>query len=268
MFRVLIGLVVLGCLQSSAVAQPRSLKKSPQSTAVEGWGQFENRRQDCQIKPEPGRLTITVPGTPHNLNREISDLSAPRVLRDVEGDFSIQVEVSGDFNPHPFSTVYPKGKAYNGAGLLLWVNEDLFVRLERNIWIQAPGVANCHPPLFEVMVKGAPTGTSPGSVPANFFSSSATWFRLSRSGNTVSGALSHDGVSWVACGTHTLALPAKVSVGVAAVNTSRKPFRAEFEELDLKTGADIPKPLPLPAQPGPRTQPGPGIAPAKPGVGL
>lgn len=205
--------------------------KNPKS--IEGWGHVENRRKDCKFTQEDTKLTINVPGTPHNLNKVISDLNAPKVLQDVEGDFTIQVKVSGDFNPSPVSTVAPRGKAYNGAGLLLWVSEELFLRLERNIWINGPGSADCHPPLFELVIRGVPAGTSPAPVPASFFNTPATWFRLERSGDSVSGSLSHNGKDWSSCGTTTMNLPKKISVGVAAVNTSKKAFTATFEELVL-----------------------------------
>lgn len=221
--------LIFFCVVSTVSAQ----EKNPKS--IDGWGKVENLRKDSKFKQDGNTLTIDVPGTPHNLNKVISDLNAPKVLQEVEGDFTIQVKVSGDFNPSPVSTVAPRGKAYNGAGLLLWVSEDLFLRLERNIWMNGPGNAQCHPPLFEVMVRGAPTGTSPAPAPATFFKTPATWFRLERTGNSVSGSLSHNGVDWSACGTTTMLLPKKVSIGVAAVNTSKKAFTATFEDLQLST---------------------------------
>lgn len=231
-FRVLLLVTAFTCLAHPAEAQK---KKSGKATGItlEGWGTTVNVPRDTKATLNDGALTITVPGTPRNLNKVISDLSAPRVLQEVEGDFSIQVKVSGDFNPSPISTVAPRGKAYNGAGLLLWENEDRFVRLERNIWMNSPSDAACHPPLFEVMINGAPTGTSPAPVPATFFSTPATWFRMVRTGNTINAFLSHDGAEWVPAGTTSLFLPAKLQVGVAAVNTSKKPFTAVFQELKL-----------------------------------
>jgi regulation of enolase protein 1 (concanavalin A-like superfamily) len=223
--RLTVLLVLL--LVSSVAAQEKNPKK------IDGWGNVENRRKDCEFQQDGGKLTINVPGTPHNLNKVISDLNAPKVLQEIEGDFTIQVKVSGDFDPSPISTVAPRGKAYNGAGLLLWVSEDLFLRLERNIWINGPNSADCHPPLFEVVIRGVPAGTSPAPVPAKFFSTPATWFRLERTGNSVSGSLSHNGTDWSACGTTTMNLPKKISIGVAAVNTSKKPFSATFEDLKV-----------------------------------
>lgn len=205
----------------------------PPSKTLDGWGDVVNRRRDCKLDLQEGVLTINVPGTPHNLNKVISDLNAPRVLQEVEGDFTIQVKVSGDFTPSPRSTVAPRGKAFNGAGLLLWVDESQFIRLERNIWINGDGSADCHPPLFDLILNGVPQEKSPAPVPATFFSTPETWLRLERKGEVVVGSLSHDGSAWQKAGEITAKLPAKVSAGVAAVNTSRKPFKAVFAELKI-----------------------------------
>lgn len=221
---VVLLLILLAPIASSAQTKP--LK------AIEGWGTVTDKKNDSKLKSDEKQLTMTV-GSPRNLNKVISDLSAPRVLQEVEGDFTIQVKVSGDFKPSPASAVAPRGKAYNGAGLLLWVDEDLFLRLERNIWVDAPGVESCHPPLFEVMVKGAPTGTSPPPAPATFFNTPATWLRLSRKGDSVTGAVSHNGTDWTTGSSVSMTLPKRVSVGVAAVNTSKKSFKVTFEELQL-----------------------------------
>lgn len=220
-------------MSSVSFAQEKSTKPEKPAKTLEGWGDINDKKRDSTFNAEDNKLTITVPASPRNLNKVISDLSAPRVLQEIEGDFTIQVKVSGDFNPSPISTVAPKGKAYNGAGLLLWVSEDLFVRLERNIWVDGPGSESCHPPLFEVVVKGVPTGTSPPPVAATFFSTPATWFRLDRSGDSVIPSFSHNGTDWTVGNPATLRLPAKLSVGVAAVNTSKKPFKAVFEELAI-----------------------------------
>jgi Protein of unknown function (DUF1349) len=207
-------LMLLTPLQSPAQTKPPKL--------IEGWGNVIDKKNDSKLKVIEKQLTMTV-GSPRNLNKVISDLSAPRVLQEVEGDFS----------PTPASAVAPRGKAYNGAGLLLWVDEDLFLRLERNIWVDSPGVESCHPPLFEKMVNGAPTGTSPPPAPANFFNTPSTWLRMTRQGDTVTGSVSHNGTDWTTGSSVTMTLPKKVSVGVAAVNTCKKSFKVTFEELRL-----------------------------------
>jgi regulation of enolase protein 1 (concanavalin A-like superfamily) len=194
-----------------------------------GWGEVADKKGDCKTDWTGDSLTITVPGTPHNLNKEISDLNAPRVLIEVEGDFAAEVRVSGDFDPSPVSTVAPKGDPFNGAGLLLWISEDLFVRLERNIWIEPTGERVCMAPLFEVMRNGRITGAGGRLSPATFFSGPYTWLRMERKGNIVTGYLCHDDGTWSPCGQLNFPIPDKIKIGVAAVNTSKKSFTAVFD---------------------------------------
>src|SRR2546430_2558343 len=69
--------------------KPRTLK---------GWGKITDADGDCTVKARKGMVTIKVPGGTHDLNRAIG-MNGPRVLKEVEGDFTDQVKVTGDFDP-------------------------------------------------------------------------------------------------------------------------------------------------------------------------
>src|SRR5262245_57986525 len=61
---------------------------------------------DCKISFSDGKLNIMVPGTAHDLSAELqSKRNAPRVMRDIKGDFIAEVRVDGSFNPAVESTV-------------------------------------------------------------------------------------------------------------------------------------------------------------------
>ena len=66
---------------------------------LKGWGQAIDPDKDCKFQAEKGGLTIVVPGKDHDLGIERGVMNAPRVLRPVEGDFIVQVKVSGKFEP-------------------------------------------------------------------------------------------------------------------------------------------------------------------------
>jgi len=66
-----------------------------------------------------------------------------------------------------------------------------------------------------------------------FFQGRSTWLRLERRGQKVTASYSHDGKDWTAAKEITVELPKKIQIGVSAVNTSTKPFKAEFEDLKL-----------------------------------
>jgi hypothetical protein len=201
----------------------------------DGWTNVINPDGDCTIRPEKGRVTITIPGTHHNLNPLIGPNNAPRVLQEIGGDFTAQVRVSGEFDPGERST-FADGAPFNGAGLVLWQDDRNFLRLERNAW-RVPGNAEpvCYPPLLEYYEDGRYLDTNPPAAPASFFKGSATYLRLQRRGDSASAAYSHDGQEWFPVKAIKVGLPAKVQVGTAAVSTSAKPFTVKFEEFSLSS---------------------------------
>ena len=97
---------------------------------LKGWGQAYDPKGDCRFEQVDGKLTIRVPGTRHNLVAESGQLEAPAVLSHVRGDFIAMVKATGSIHPGPESSV-PGGLPFNGTGLLLWVDPDNYVRLER-----------------------------------------------------------------------------------------------------------------------------------------
>ena len=86
---------------------------------------------DCKIDLDRDGKTIriAVPGTPHVLAAELERRNAPRVLRDVGGDFEARVQVTGVFHPAGRTTAREYAP-YHGAGILLWQDGDNYVRLE------------------------------------------------------------------------------------------------------------------------------------------
>lgn len=75
--------------------------------------------QDSLVTKGDETLTIQVAAGAHifDATRDITD--APRALAEVDGDFTAEVKVLGDFQP---GTVPLKGLffTFQGAGLLLW----------------------------------------------------------------------------------------------------------------------------------------------------
>jgi type 1 fimbria pilin len=80
-------LTIAAILASSGFSQDRPERN------IKGWGDVVDPSKDCEFKPDGNRLTIVVPGTKHDLSIETGDITAPRVLREIEGDFIAQVKV-------------------------------------------------------------------------------------------------------------------------------------------------------------------------------
>jgi regulation of enolase protein 1 (concanavalin A-like superfamily) len=206
------------------------------SQTVGGWGIVTDPAGDCTVKAKNGKLTVTVPGAVHDLNARAGGMGAPRILSEIEGDFAVQVKVTGEFKPGEKSA-NPRSTPFNGAGLLIWQDEKNYLRLERNIyWLQQVGKYACYPPLVEYYKDGEYQRTNPQpKLYEQFFKGQSTWLRLERHGNKAIASYSHDGKQWTVAKEIPIEFPGKVSVGVAAVNTSAEPFTVEFEDLELTT---------------------------------
>ncbi len=205
--------------------------QSLKSPILKGWGDVTDPDGDCTIQLKKNKLLITVPGTLHDLNPRNNKINAPLVLREVEGDFSVQVKVSGDFQPGEKSTA-PNSPPFNGAGLLLWQDDKNYLRLERNVWFASDSKYTCHPPLFEQCQNGGYTNHNPATTTEPFFKRSI-YLRFERRDDKITAAFSHDGKIWSTVKEITTPYSAKVKVGVDAINTSTKPFSVEFAEYKL-----------------------------------
>jgi regulation of enolase protein 1 (concanavalin A-like superfamily) len=198
------------------------LWRGPRVT-LPGWGQPFNPDGDCAIDVEDNGLVIRVPRTPHDLSAEMGRVNAPRVLQDVEGDFSAQVQVCGAIRPTALPSV-PGRVAYQAGGLLLWADNRNYIRLERAA-LNREGMIQ---PLaaFEARVRGELAGARSCELPDQ-----DAWLRLERRGNRLFGSVSLDGQEWTRLEPLEVELPAKVRVGVTAVNAARQPLTVRFEDL-------------------------------------
>jgi hypothetical protein len=170
-------------------------------------------------------------------------MDAPRVLQPIEGDFTCQVKVSGEFDPgkqparprelFPDKVAAPiRTTPFNSAGLLVWQDATNFVRLERNVWWSEEAGRNaCFPPLIEYIRAGEYQNTNPEITNDEFFKGRSTWLRLERKKDMMTASYSHNGKDWTVAKKFQVELPAKLQVGIAVVNTSAKPLTVNFEEL-------------------------------------
>jgi regulation of enolase protein 1 (concanavalin A-like superfamily) len=194
-----------------------------------GWGTAFDPDGDCKFTVGRNALTITVPGSDHVLSVERGRMNAPRVLQEVEGDFIAQVRVAGDF-PKGAKTVVPERRPLFVAGLLLYVDDNTYVRLERTELVRDGAQENY--PNWELRQRGEwlrAGGPHDGAIDGK----GPVWLRLERRGGRLMGSHSADGVSWTAMDPLGVKLPAKVRVGVTAGNNTTTGFSASFEGMQL-----------------------------------
>ena len=190
------------------------------SPVLKGWGQASDPDGDCQFDQKDGKLIIKVPGTLHNLVADRGQVNAPRVLSPIKGEFIAMVKSTGGGRPGPESNV-ADGLPYNGAGLLLWVDRDNYLRLER-AGLMRDGAFTSYVN-FEYFKDGR-RAFSRGLGLQN----APTHLRLERRGGSLYASASLDGFHWTVFPPLEVQLPDEVKIGVAAVNSSSKPFTAEL----------------------------------------
>src|SRR5262249_40607898 len=145
--------------------------------------------QDCEFHLSGNKLSITIPGENHDLHPK-RGMNAPRVLRKVTGDFTVQVKVTSDFKPGRNSA--NGAGIFVGAGLLFWQADGHFPRIERNPIGSAPSLS-CFPPLIEYWRDGHYQGFNENATSVSFFKGRSTWLKARRTGNDIAISLSHDG---------------------------------------------------------------------------
>jgi regulation of enolase protein 1 (concanavalin A-like superfamily) len=159
-------------------------------------------------------------------------MSAPRVLREITGDFVAEVTVSGDFPQNASTTI--KGRfPFHGAGLLLWVDSGTYIRLDRaqaNITWEGKQEHFLYP-AWEVRFAGKALRL--GSNVDGTLSAKSTKLRLTRSGTKLTAALSEDGTTWRELDPINIPLPEKLQIGVSASHNTEGPFEAEFENFKV-----------------------------------
>jgi regulation of enolase protein 1 (concanavalin A-like superfamily) len=216
-----LGSLAIGTTKARAAGTPEFEQLTGKELA--GWGTAIDPGEDCEIRPVARSLTVKLPGTLHDLNPDSGKLNAPRIIRPVEGDFSITVKVAGDFKPGGTST-NPKGVPYNGAGIIIWSDPDNFIRLERGAMLRQGKIGTYI--AFEER-----EGGYRGAVHNGRFQAGDCYLRVERKGSRIFGAVSTDGSKWQCLKPIETVWPPRLRVGLPAINSSSEPFTVRFEEL-------------------------------------
>jgi regulation of enolase protein 1 (concanavalin A-like superfamily) len=215
---------------SFAIGTSRAKKSGPKAEAegkdLAGWGKLVDPDGDCNVSAEGKALLMNIPGTLHDLNADIDKYNAPRVLREVDGDFAIQVKVVGDFKPGT-KALREKSLPYNGGGLFVWRDSDNFIRLERGAVVNKGKVGTFA--IFEER-----EGGSRGAQHNGQLTPGTAYLKIERRGSRIYGFTSKDGKHWAQLKPIDTVWPSELKVGINAINSSNEPFQVRFEELTFK----------------------------------
>jgi regulation of enolase protein 1 (concanavalin A-like superfamily) len=198
-------------------------------TPLGDWGMAINPDNDCKIEDKGSALEISIPNTHHDLNADNDKLNAPRVVREVSGDFSLTVRVTGKFNPGAKST-NPKAVPYIGGGIVVWQDSNNYVFLGRAAINRQNKVSEFA--AFEERewgTRGAVNnrGIDPGGV----------YLRLERRNNRLMGYTSKDGQNWARLDPMEPTYPATLKVGLYGINGCADPVTMRFDNYKFTEGS-------------------------------
>jgi regulation of enolase protein 1 (concanavalin A-like superfamily) len=195
-------------------------EQNPQFIA--GWGQTEDPDGDCKISAREGKVTFSIPGTTHDLwPGGPGRVNAPRILQDVEGDFTVQVTVA--------TSVKPENGFFRSGTLLIWLDDKTFVRLDSACAHRDGNTFDfyCYLHVFRNKERLVNEHLRP-------LKDQPTNLRLERRNTRIVASFSQDGgKTWKAFQEKTLDLPRKLKVGVAAVNGTNSPFTVTLEDFKI-----------------------------------
>lgn len=241
--------------------------------SLKDWGDPVNPDKDCKIKRDGGAISIEMPGTDHDYDPLRKQYNAPRFLREIDGDFDLQVRVQIDCRHSDRSTVKGLPSCVSAGFLLLFPETGKLVcdRMEygmaqKGVGIDAFAVKPCLLPFSEAQVSRKGIGED-GYCAKKIWHSKAqkadtTWnrellhqfhiiidrgwkdwplpkkagplyLRLERKDNEFPFSMSPDGRKWTLVEDSRLGLLAGIKVGLAAYTSSTEPSKVRFDQIRL-----------------------------------
>jgi hypothetical protein len=195
------------------------------------WGTFTSPRGDVPFTVKDDRLELKLTGSehPHSLKSERLSMDAPRVLRPISGDFTIQVKVDGALDPGQVSTE-PTVPASKESGLIAMLDDKNYVTLLRTAFQQgtrAMAFAN-----FTIRVDGRVAQINTGRVRPLKLDEPA-YLKLARQSGKFLGWVSNDGENWDALEPKDIPADWKpeLQAGILATSNARTDFAAGFSGL-------------------------------------
>ncbi len=221
--------LTLAMLMVASYGELVSLAQQPAEDL--SWGKPVSVGNGCHVEQTKDTLKLTVDKGPRDLSAELNITDAPRVMREVSGDFVIQVRVTPDFRLRGQSLIGGR-PVFCSAGLLLWKSKTDYVRLERAMYVMP------QKPVVDYMSfdrRKAGQWVINRDRPAVNRAAKSWYLKLERDGDTVTGSISENGKDWRSPQRINISdFPQRLLVGVAVCSTSKAPISATFDSLTLR----------------------------------
>lgn len=227
-----LSFALAGC---AALAAPVPPPKEALYFNQRGWGKPIDPDGDCRFVKDRAALSIEVPGKPHELDPSARRTNAPRLLREVTGNFDALVRVHAVWHPTPWPSA-PRLESRVSAGLVLVAEGEApaVLRFAYGARYDTAGVWGLIE--FTSAAEKSPAGRWAGRGSEQSWSGrveSTAYLRLERHGDRVTGRHSSDGRAWreYADPAHSdpAPLPEKLKIGVVVCSTSRSRVSVTFD---------------------------------------
>jgi regulation of enolase protein 1 (concanavalin A-like superfamily) len=226
------SLLVLFALPLLLVAAPIPKETEAQRLA-RLYGTPVDPAKDCKFTLDGDKLTITAGKGDHDLSVQSKEMNAPRVLKEIEGDFEMKVKVSGTYPKGAKGASEKRTLVFYGHGLLVWDDEKNYVRLEKAYVDRLDGSPTYTYGSWELFAGGE--WKRQGALSDYTFDEKDTaHFKLARKGSVFTASISKDGKEWKDLDPIEAEMGKKLKVGVAAVHICDTAFDAVFEGYEMK----------------------------------
>lgn len=224
------AVLLLCALVAAAVGAAPAPQPRQTGPWLDGWDKPVDPLGDCRFDRRGDKLTITVPpaspGKDHGLHVARGALNAPRLLRDVEGDFTVQVRVGGRL------VAAHREQSIVSPGLLL-TDGKTYISFSRGKTSFSLG-GEVHDFWLGWSVSTREQSGDISRANRGVPPEQVAFLRMERRGDTFLFKFSHDGQRWEAVGNPVRRkLPRSLKLGVVAVAWGEETFKPWFDQLKL-----------------------------------
>lgn len=198
---------------------------------IPGWGTLVDPVGNCPVDPTKSGITLEVPAGIHDMNPYLQQTNAPRLWREVSGDFLFEARILDFPRPQPKTGVNGH-QSYVASGILIWQDEENLLRWTRS----ASGEANQIYLSCEQYEKRALVGG--GNFPLE---DKPVLLRVERRGDRLLLWATYDTTGWRKVLERKCSYRKALKVGVFGLNVTEKDVEFCFEDAYLlaqKTDSD------------------------------
>ncbi len=217
--------------QLPSFTEQMALEDLPQDGKLTGpWGIFMDPDHASTVKATEHELTIAFHGTPTDFGTQVQN--APRAVAPIADDFTVQVLVDPVAPPSGAAPLAGNDR-WNGAGVVLSLNNRNFLRFTRTLVIRKDGATEAH--LDETLrIAGVDEYRNWMDRWPHLDPVQPIWLRIQRHGSEITSSYGMDGQHWIEMSAFsTPDWPATLHSGVLAVGTTTEPYTARFRELSV-----------------------------------